>query len=340
VYHQAAQAGPLRPEPYLCGLRLAEKLGDLKAKQWATLGLLRQAWPKEQIRVWKTAQHVAQATVEELAQKGQSKEASEFEKARNLAMARDVVVIVTWNGDADVDLLVEEPTGTVCSARNPRSTAGGVMLGDTSSPRAGQGNSEGKREIYVCPEGFGGTYRVLVRRVWGKVTAGKVTVKVIRHFRTDQQEYKRELVPLTDDEAVVVFDLDKGRRTQSLQEHQIANAAVQQLAVRQQILSQQLDSLADPRVVASLMLARQAAAVNSAYAGLRGGVGYQPIIITLPEGANMTCTGVVSADRRYVRVTCVPLFSRITDVRIFNYVSGEESQGSTPNTGGSGYSGY
>ena len=59
----------------------------------------------------------------------------------------------------------------------------------------------------------------------------------------------------------------------------------------------------------------------------------------ITEGANFTVTGVVSADRRYVRVTCVPLFSRITDVRIFNFVSGTEGNGRVPNTGGGGFSG-
>ena len=44
---------------------------------------------------------------------------------------RDVTVSVTWTGEADVDLVVEEPAGTVCSLQNPRTTAGGVMLGDS-----------------------------------------------------------------------------------------------------------------------------------------------------------------------------------------------------------------
>ena len=49
------------------------------------------------------------------------------------ALVRDCVVVVSWTGDADIDLLVEEPTGTVCSFRNPRTTGGGLMLGDSSS---------------------------------------------------------------------------------------------------------------------------------------------------------------------------------------------------------------
>ena len=61
-----------------------------------------------------------------------------------------------------------------------------------------------------------------------------------------------------------------------------------------------------------------------------GAVGYQPIIITLPEGANLAANAVVSADRRYVRVSAVPLFSSITKVTTFNYVAGTSSSQSYP----------
>jgi len=74
---------------------------------------------------------------------------------------------------------------------------------------------------------------------------------------------------------------------------------------------------------------------------IQGAVGYQPIIITLPEGANLAATGVVSADRRYVRVSCVPCSLRFRKVTTFNYNSGTSSSSSYPNgysgTSGGGY---
>ena len=48
----------------------------------------------------------------------------------------------------------------------------------------------------------------------------------------------------------------------------------------------------------------------------------------------------VSLVRQSYFAVATSLVSRITDVRIFNYVAGEESQGSTPNTGGGGYGGF
>ena len=38
----------------------------------------------------------------------------------------------------------------------------------------------------------------------------------------------------------------------------------------------------------------------------------------------MTATAVVSADRRYVRITPSPLFSGVTQVQTFNFVTGQE----------------
>ncbi|MBI3866401.1 MAG: hypothetical protein HY290_31360, partial [Planctomycetia bacterium] len=53
-----------------------------------------------------------------------------------------------------------------------------------------------------------------------------------------------------------------------------------------------------------------------------GSVGFTPQITVLPEGVSMTVTAVISADRRYVRLTVIPSFTAITDVQQFSFVSG------------------
>ena len=40
----------------------------------------------------------------------------------------------------------------------------------------------------------------------------------------------------------------------------------------------------------------------------------QPVIVVLNEGTSMSVQAVVSADRRFVRLTLVPFFSQIGDV--------------------------
>ena len=51
----------------------------------------------------------------------------------------------------------------------------------------------------------------------------------------------------------------------------------------------------------------------------------QPVIVVLSEGTYMTVQAVVSADRRYVRLTVVPFFSKIGAVNTFTFNSSETS---------------
>jgi hypothetical protein len=328
--------------------------------QWSTAGILSQAWPPNQEEVWKTALRVSKATLDDLRANKRTAEAKRFEAALDEAVARDCAVAVYWTGDADVELFVKEPTGTICSLQNWRTTAGGMMQGDRARADGGE-TAQGHYAVYVCPKGFNGTYELLVRRVWGDLTTGKVTVEAITHFRTPKAVRKWQTVALEDGEALLKFDLADGRRKEPLREQQLANAVAAQVALtrQQQILAQQVAALDDPRAQARLAQARQAAAAVPAGGApggqqpggngffpfpvpYRGAVGYQPVIVTLPEGANFAATAVVSADRRYVRITCLPFFSGIAKVTTFNSDSGRTGGGGAgggqAGTGGQGYS--
>jgi hypothetical protein len=181
--------------------------------------------------------------------------------------------------------------------------------------------------MYVCPEAFDGTYRVLLRRVWGNVTAGKVTVDVYHRYGAEDQQHMRQQVPLGQEDRLVAFDFEGGRRKDAVADHLLINAASEQMAINQAILAQQLDSLSSAAAGADFNNSRQ---------GMFGvpivqqGVGYQPVITVLPTGTTLTVTGVVSADRRYVRITPTPLFSGVGSVTTFNIQSGTSS---TTNTG-------
>ena len=139
-----------RAEPFVLGLRLAQRLNDLDGIQWATAGVLAQAWPDDQAETWRNAYRVATATLEQLRAEKRTSDADAYKALLDQALRRDVIVRVRWTGDAEVDLVVEEPAGTVCSFRNPRTTSGGVLLGDTAAPSDPR-NSEGRSEFYVCP---------------------------------------------------------------------------------------------------------------------------------------------------------------------------------------------
>ncbi len=178
---------------------------------------------------------------------------------------------------------------------------------------------------------------------------GKVLVEVVLHYNTAKAKRICEKIALEKGQAMVKFDLADGRRKERLQDQQVANAALGQVVIGQQILAQQIAALVNPGAVsAEAASANNSSALTSSGATgtvqpffvpyfPTGAVGYQPVIITLPEGANFMATAVVSADRRYVRITSVPFFSAIDKVTTFNYSSGASSTQSGGGTGGQGY---
>ncbi len=94
------------------------------------LGHPAQAWPNNKKGVEDSAHYAASALIEKLRKEGKTAEADDFRKSLDEAQPRDCLVKVTWTGEADVDLMVEEPTGAVASFQHPRTAGGGVMLGD------------------------------------------------------------------------------------------------------------------------------------------------------------------------------------------------------------------
>ncbi len=265
VYRQAAQIDPLLPDTYLQALRAAKTAGDLEAVQWATVGILSQAWTPEHKDVWQKGYLVAKDTLEKLRAKD-AEAAKKYQEALDVAVARDCVLMVTWTGEGDVDLMVEEPAGTACSLRNPRTAAGGVLIGDLRA-QVNKENSGARCAVYVCPKGFNGTYRALVRRVWGDVTASRVKVDLCVHFATKEERRMTKSLALEGDQTLVQFDLEGGRRTEPIQEVQVANATARQMSLQQQILaqmaplppqilSQQIGSSIDPGSAANLALSR------------------------------------------------------------------------------------
>jgi hypothetical protein len=350
MYRQVSAMDPTRHEPFVLGLKIAEKIKDIEGMKWASLGILSQAWPKEQAKIWNSGIATANSVLDALKKEKRNEEAKQFEKALDDAVARDCVAVVQWTGDAEVDVIVEEPAGTSCSLRNPRTTSGGILIGDTASKFGGEG-SEGHSQVYVCTKGFDGKYRILLRPVWGKVTAGKVTVDVCTHYRGEKPIFVTDKIPVNKNDAIVEFELKDGRRLEPIKEQQLANALAGQAAINRQILSQQLNALADPQAMGSLATSRleQASLSNASFtpfvagqipfAAGKGAIGYEPQITTLPEGAQLSAQAVISADRRYVRVAPTPSFSGIAEVHTYNTSSGSTSTTTGIGTGGQGYSG-
>lgn len=317
VYQQVAKVEPLRSEAYAAGLRAAERANDLAGIRWATVGILSQAWPTNMAEIELSASRIAKATLERLASEGNDVEREAYLKELQEAVVRDCVVRVSWTGEADIDFSVEEPSGSTCSVFEPRTAGGGVKLGDSYAVEGKPNN--GSSEVYVCPKGFAGTYRVQIRRVWGEVAAGKVTVDVYTHLRSGDMQHERQQLAVTDKDAMVIFDLNKGRRSDPIELAQLAGAIKRQENVSRSVLAQQINNGSDPGA------APNRSALGPLFEGQRrallggGAVGFQPIVQTLTGGPTLIVSGVVSADRRYVRIAAVPSFNTIGDVQTFTF---------------------
>ncbi len=343
---QIASTDRYRREPYVIGLRIAKRLDRVEDLVWATEGILSQAWPDAFQAVVDDARLMARATQARLIEEGRSEEARAFSESLKQAVSHDVIVRVSWTGDADIDLAVEEPSGTVCSIDNPTTAGGGTLIGD-AFPGSKNDKQGTVSETYLCPEGFSGQYRLLVRRVWGNVSTGSATVELLTDVGRPSQRFIRKQLPLTEKDALVVFEVKEGQRKQEIADAQLAHLQQVQRDLQGEVLGQfigdgQIDDNA--QVLTDLYRDVRAltggGAVNTGFlGGRRGGVGFQPQITTLSEGATLSALAIISADRRYVRISPQPFFSQIGDVTTFNFVTGSTGTSGSGSTGGGGLGG-
>jgi tetratricopeptide (TPR) repeat protein len=337
ICRQVTRLDPANREAFAIGMTLAARTDDVAALRWACAGVLSHEWPADQQDVAARAARLAKATIEKLRSAGKAEEAAAFQAAIDEALVRDLEVEVSWNGDADVDIVVEEPAGTVCSLGSPRSTSGGTLLGDTDT--ATDPANATQRERYVAAQAFPGHYRILVRRAVGKVAADTITAEMTLHKGTDREQKLKRQVPLGADDVLLTVDLPLGRRREPLLDAQVAQDVAVQQNVGRAILAEQLAGIDDPAAAASLSQSRSGGGAQIAPGlpfGRGGATGYQPVITTLPEGTNMSALAVVSADRRYVRATVTPLFSGVGQVTQFNFSGGGARGGGGMGGGGMG----
>jgi hypothetical protein len=124
---------------------------------------------------------------------------------------RDLVIKLKWGGEADLDLRVQEPIGTLCSAMQKQTTAGGVLIGDDLLQKDYDPNGKGHFETYTAAQAFNGSYKVIVDRVWGQPTGRKATVEVIRHKGTPDEHMEIHTLEL-DKDSTLTIAFDSGRR--------------------------------------------------------------------------------------------------------------------------------
>jgi hypothetical protein len=282
--------------------------------EWAAGNLLKRDWTTDN----QTLHSRAKEKLSEMAKAvagGNTDAAERLQTVLRQQRERDVVVRLTWQGDAALDLKVEEPTGSACSWLTRQTIGGGTLIDSLTE----------KVQSYAAAQAFSGTYKVTVDTSWGKPLGNKARVDVITHQGTKDEFVKSVTVDLGRSNTFAV-KLEDGRRTA------LAYVAPQPRAPEgaAQDGSNSADSGAG--VLSKLQALREPGG-RLPERGLRGttgglGVAKKPGV-TLKAGergkgdqvvyesrvepfvagtTQVSAQAVVSADRRWVRIGLSPVF--------------------------------
>jgi tetratricopeptide (TPR) repeat protein len=203
------QASILEPNvsyPYAEALLYAELANDEKGMEWAAGNLVKQEWPQDNQRLHEQAHQVVESLIKKLNEQQKSDEARRLKESVQSQDRRDLTIKLNFQGDADLDLQVQEPTGSVCTCLNRQTVGGGVLVGDTLSDL----NSE----TYTAATAFSGEYTVKVVRFRGRPLGDRAQLRIIQHQGTPDQTEKLVSVDLLSPSPIKV-QLANGRRSEA-----------------------------------------------------------------------------------------------------------------------------
>lgn len=325
---QATLLEPATPHAYEAALTYAELARDPQAMQWAAGNLLRHDWPIDNHKIQARALQKIDALTKLLDRKGRQPEAERLSNALAGTRVRDLVVQLNWQGDADLDLHVLEPTGSQCSPLHRQTIGGGVLIGDSLADRTS--------ESYLAAEGFSGEYEIEIEKIWGHPLNNKAQLKIIYHQGTPREREQLLTVVLKSRHSKPIqVKLEEGRRTEaayvappSAQKKPDTAAAARDNPDK---VFHQLRLLADPEVtgvtrgfdggVASQGRPALPSEIKSGKASARAipdndRTLYQTRVKPFVQNAlDVTAKAVLSADRRSVRLSMTPIFNTVTGVR-------------------------
>jgi len=323
---QAAALEPGVPYAYADAARYADMAKDVKAMEWAAGHLLRQDWPVRNDEMQRTAGE----RLESLAKRLDRTEAKRLLDKVIIQRQRDLVVKLLWQGDADLDLKVEEPSGSFCTPLSKQTVGGGTMIADSLSSMTS--------ETYAAAKGFSGDYKIWVERIWGKPLGNKAQLKIIRHQGTkDETEQLITIKLISNISAPVTINLAGGRRTEAAYVPPPAAQQVEEDAssagrdVGDQVLNK-LRGLADPEVTGfergvqsgSTSAGRPVAhpvSVNPRSHENDRTLYQNKVQSFVANSVDVTAQAVLSADRQSIRLSLTPVFNTNTSSKPVQVVS-------------------
>jgi hypothetical protein len=206
---QAMAAAPWRAEPILMSFVLAESQKDPARATKAAETLLSLGWPGMD-GTWRVEiPKRLYALAKTLREDGREDEAKGLEDRIPKLEARDLVIRLTWEGDAMLELSVDEPLDSTASHFRPRTVFGGALVKE--------GSPKDREVVYVCPRGFDGEYIAKVGILYNdeKKPARVATIEAITHEGTPDEKVVTRKVSLEKPQPVQVT-LTDGRRKEVL----------------------------------------------------------------------------------------------------------------------------
>jgi len=344
LYQQAAWLDPTHPIPYAMAMNLARKAKDVDATEWACTGILTHVWTKDFQKRHDAARDAAADTVQELFKAGKMDRLKTFKAAMTQAERRDLLIKVEWSGNGDLDLRIKEPLGTTCSVGQTKTASGGLHIHDGFGPRR-----ENCYEKYICVEAASGKYELQIEHVDGNIVSKRCVVTIVSHVGSPSKRVFRDVLTLDGAGSGLVatlsFKLENGRRKElgPKPQKQPAAQGVTRLT-RQQIIARVRQGQPPARgQVAGQGGAGQGATTGAGFrlpaGAFTAGVGFTPVIGVINEGVSLTANAVVSADRRFVRISVAPFFNTLRDIQTFSFQGGgtaPQGGGAVPQAGGGG----
>lgn len=208
---EATELNPELPEPWLLARSIADKSKNSEHRVWARCGILSHVWTDDSAALHEEARRVITEIALNLDQNGQSAEAENFRQRLREASIVDLVLYLRWVGSADLDLMVTQPDGQICSYRNRLVSNGGRLVHEDGGS-ANNGNAK-RYEQYICRVAQSGDYKVSVRFVLGNAVAGTAVMEIVKNSGTPEEARSTQTIKLAREDVEVIVPLSNGRRT-------------------------------------------------------------------------------------------------------------------------------
>ena len=209
---RAAEYAPDQPVAYANALAYAEHATDARAGvktdavMWAAHNLLRRDWNVgDGIDYHGQTKARLEKLIAKLSAAGQ--QTDDLKKALAEETQRDLEIRLGWQGPADLDLIVSEPGGSVCSAIQKRTTGGGVLKCDMLE------QDSDRFEVYTAALAFKGSYTVTVKQAFGRPIGGTAQLAITKFKGTPKQSVDLVTIDLRNPKPIVI-KLDGGSRTE------------------------------------------------------------------------------------------------------------------------------